>query len=96
MHKIADRRTGTRRIYVTHAKIEILRFSSMPELALEGWDPNRVDGDAYQTERAARLFEALGVSLDDEEYQLAEHTDGRWALIGLTESCHKFAVEVQS
>jgi hypothetical protein len=73
--------------------IRIMTFSSMPELAVEGWDPNAVVGDAYSTPRARRLYDALGVSPDDEEYCLAQHTDGRWALIGLTVTGHRYAEE---
>jgi hypothetical protein len=73
--------------------IEIKTFSSMPELAVEGWDPNGCGGDDYETDRATRLYEALGVSRDDEEYALARHRDGRWALIGLTVSGHRYAEE---
>lgn len=74
--------------------IQILTFSTMPELALEGWDPNACDAADYETRRAAALYEALGVDPKDDEYALAQHTDGRWALIGLTASGHRYAVEV--
>ena len=76
------------------AKIEIREFPTMPQLALEGWDPNGCSGDDYGTPRAAALYEALGISQNDEEYALARHADGRWALIGLTVEGHQFAIEV--
>jgi hypothetical protein len=69
--------------------IAIRAFSSMPDLAAEGWDPNAVEGDeTYQSARAARLYAALEVSPDDDEYTLAEDARGRWALVGLTVSGH--------
>lgn len=74
--------------------IQIFTFSTMPEIALDGWNPNACSGDDYQTPRAAALYEALGVPASDEEYALSEHTDGRWALIGLTTSGHRFAAEI--
>lgn len=76
-------------------KIEILQFSTIPEIALEGWNPNACGTEDYKTDRARTLYEALGVSKDDDEYALAQHTDGRWALIGLTISGHKWAREVK-
>lgn len=76
------------------AKIQVCEFSTMPELAIEGWDPNGCSGDDYNTERAIALYAALGVSRTDEEYALARHADGRWALIGLTVTGHTFAIEV--
>lgn len=76
-------------------KIEIRKFSTMPALATEGWDPNACSGDDYETPRALALYEALGVSVRDEEYALAQHTDGRWALFGLTVDGHRFAVEAE-
>jgi hypothetical protein len=75
-------------------QIAIREFSTMPALALEGWDPNRVGGEQYDTPRARALYDALGVSPDDDEYCLSQHSDGRWALIGMTVSGHRFAVEV--
>lgn len=75
-------------------QIKIRTFSTMSELATEGWDPNRCDGACYRTERAAALYEALGVSTSDEEYALAQHDDGRWALFGMTVTSHRYAVEV--
>lgn len=77
-------------------RIEIRKFSSMPEICAEGWDPNACSGDDYGTPRSAALYEALGVSRDDEEYALCAHADGRWALIGLTVTGHRYAVEVSS
>lgn len=76
--------------------IEIKTFSTMPELAMEGWDPNACSAPDYETPRAAALYEALDVSLRDDEYALARHTDGRWGLFGLTVEGHRFAVEVAS
>lgn len=73
-------------------KIEIHEFFTMPDLATEGWNPNACGAD-YETPRAAALYEALGVSKNDNEYALAQHTDGRWALFGLTVSGHRYAVE---
>jgi hypothetical protein len=90
--------------------IAIRAFSSMPDLAAEGWDPNAVEGDeTYQSARAARLYAALEVSPDDDEYTLAEDARGRWALVleqldggrhgrvfGLTVSGHRYAVELHA
>lgn len=78
------------------SRIEIRMFSTMPELATEGWDPNACSASDYATPRASALYEALGVSRDDEQYALAEHADGRWALIGLTVTGCRYAVEVSS
>jgi len=75
--------------------VAVREFSTMPELALEGWDPNGCDGDDYQSPRADALYAALGVDRGDEDYALAAHPDGRWALIGLQVTGHQFAVEVQ-
>lgn len=76
-------------------RIEIREFSTMPEIALEGWNPNACSGDDYKSPRAKALLEALGVDPSDEEYALAANTDGRWALIGLTVAGHRYAVEVE-
>ena len=78
----------------TTRTIQILTFSTMPALALEGWNPNACSGEDYQTPRAAALYSALGVKASDEEYALAASDDGRWALIGLTTSGHRYAAEV--
>jgi len=43
--------------------------------------------------RALALYAALDVSPDDLNYALAAHADGRWALIGLTDTGHTYAVE---
>ena len=75
------------------SNIEIHEFSTMPELATAGWDPNACDASDYGTARAAALYDALGVSPRDEEYALARHADGRLALIGLTVEGHKWASE---
>lgn len=75
------------------SNIEINEFSTMPELATAGWDPNACDASDYGTARAAALYEALGASPRDEEYALARHADGRLALIGLTVEGHKWASE---
>ena len=76
--------------------IQIFEFSTMPELATEGWNPNACDGADYNTPRADALYAALGVSKSDDEYSLARHTDGRWALFGLTVSGHRYAAEVDT
>ncbi len=77
-------------------KIEIRKFTSMPELATEGWDPNALSMPDYESARAKALYEALGVDPSDEEYSLAENVGSKlWALIGITETGHRFAVEVE-
>ena len=73
--------------------IEIRTFSTMPEIAMEGWDPNACDGADCETPRARALYDALGVSPRDDEYALARNTDGRWGLFGMQVTGHKFAVE---
>ncbi len=75
------------------APIVVREFSTMPELALEGWNPNALSGGDYSTDRARALYAALGVSESDEEYALARHSDGRWALFGLTVEGHRYAEE---
>lgn len=77
------------------AKIEVMQFSTMPQLAMDGWDPNAIHGDDYDTDRARALYAALGVDMADEEYALARHTDGRWGLFGLTMEGHRFATETK-
>lgn len=74
-------------------KIQIREFSTMPELASEGWNPNACDANDYASQRAHALYDALGVDLRDDEYALAMHTDGRMGLFGLTVVGHEFAVE---
>jgi hypothetical protein len=74
-------------------EIKVMTFSTMPELALEGWDPNACDAADYATPRAKALYSALDVSESDETYALAASADGRWALIGLTVTAHQYAVE---
>jgi hypothetical protein len=81
---------------MANQNIKVLTFSSMPELATEGWDPNAVDASGYHTARARALYAALGASPDDLEYALAAHADGRWALIGLTVTGHDYAVETEA
>ena len=76
--------------------IAIRTFSTMPQLATDGWNPNAIGAEGYDTDRARALYEALGVSPRDEEYALAQHTDGRWALFGLTVEGHDFAEEVDA
>lgn len=76
-----------------NTKIQIREFSTMPLIALEGWNPNACSGSDYDTPRADALYAALGVSKSDEGYALAQHTDGRWALFGLTATGHRFAIE---
>lgn len=63
------------------------------ETDLEGWDPNKISGCDYGTSRALQLYEVLGASLEDEEYVLAAHDDGRWALFGLSVEGYEYAVE---
>lgn len=75
------------------APIVVREFSTMPEIALEGWNPNALSGGDYSTDRARALYAALGVSESDEEYALARHSDGRWALFGLTVEGHRYAEE---
>lgn len=74
--------------------IKVFTFSTMPALTMEGYDPNKCSATDYETDRAKALYDALGVSTKDEEYALAAHRDGRWALFGLTETGHRFAAEV--
>lgn len=72
-------------------KIAVKEYRNENDVA--GWDPNQIGGDDYQTPRALRLYAALDVSTDDEEYSLAAHDDGRWALFGLTTEGHPYAIE---
>lgn len=78
--------------------IRVYKFDSRPELVFE------LDGllfaaedlsgaGVYESKRADRLYEALGVSSDDLEYSLLECPDGRWALVGMQVEGHSFAVE---
>lgn len=64
-----------------------------PGEVLDGFADYALTVDDYQTDRARALYEALGASTEDEEYVLGELPDGRWALVGVTASGHKFAVE---
>lgn len=74
-------------------KIVVYCFGTVPTLALEGWDFDALGGDAYATQRALALYEALGADPTDYEYSLARHVDGRWGLFGMTVEGHPFAVE---
>lgn len=47
-------------------QIEIKVFSTKPEVATEGWDPGACDASDYQSDRAKALYDALGVSVNDE------------------------------
>ena len=73
------------------SRIVVATFQWQSETA--EWEPGACDGDAYRTERAAALYAALGVDRDDDEYTLAAHHDGRWALIGLAIAGHRWAYE---
>lgn len=83
----------------TRTRIATYTFGAAPETeaerggAVEGFNPDAVDGDDYATPRARALFDALGASPDDDEYLLGELPDGRWAVVGLTVEGHPFAVE---
>lgn len=79
---------------MTTTTITIYRFGNDPQVALEGWDPDALSGDDYESARALALYEALGADPSDEEYVLALHVDsGRWGLFGLSAEGHSFAVE---
>lgn len=74
--------------------ITTYRYGTNPQAALEGWDPDALGGDDYDSPRASALYEALGADPSDEEYTLALHVDsGRWGLFGLSVEGHSFAVE---
>jgi hypothetical protein len=79
--------------------MKIYEFSTAPLDAFEeggvlyGFDPDAIDSPDYDSARGLALYEALGVSPDDDEYVLGELHDGRWALVGLTVEGHSFAVE---
>lgn len=63
---------------------------------IQGWDPNQLGTDDYDSPRAAALYAALGSPGPvDEELVLAEAQDGsgRWALLGLSIRGHEYAVE---
>jgi len=62
---------------------------------LFGADPNTVGMNDYTSPRAQALYQALGADQVDEEYQIAELPDGRWALIGLTGDGQAFAIETK-
>jgi hypothetical protein len=68
--------------------------SDWPEIVAT-WDPNRCHADDYQTARADALYEALGVSRNDDEYTLAADANGQWALIGPTTAGNRYAVELR-
>lgn len=73
--------------------ITTYRYGTNPQAALEGWDPDALSGDDYESSRALALYEALGADPSDEEYVLAQHIDGRWGLFGLSVEGHGFATE---
>jgi hypothetical protein len=77
----------------TNMKIEI-RTYGYPSEDLAGWDPNLVALHDYESHRAQCLFEALGISSDDEAYHLAAAEDGRWGLFGPSNSGESYAVEI--
>lgn len=72
-----------------------------------GWDVGSADAADYRSERAARLYEALGADPEDTEYTLAFRVESpedkyalvteprRWALFGLTVGGHPMAEEVE-
>lgn len=75
-------------------EIVICRFGTVPPLALEDWDFESPDARDYASQRAQRLYRALGADPSDEEYVLARHrSEDRWALFGATVEGHPFAVE---
>lgn len=76
------------------SRIGVKAFSSMPELAQDGWDPGACSEADYGTARAMALYSALGVDPGDDRYALAANGGGRWALIGLTPEGHQYAEEV--
>mgnify|MGYP000983819824 CR=1 FL=1 len=67
-------------------KIEVADAPDWSDLADAGWDTNACTFADYQSPRAAALFAALGLSLDDKAYALARHADGRWALFQVESS----------
>lgn len=76
-------------------QVAVYEFSTVPSLALEGWDFESLDARDYDSPRAEALFRALGADPRDEEYTLALHRDGRWGLFGLICEGHTFAVEIE-
>jgi len=74
-----------------------IRVNKYTDGDLDGWDPNQVDGAEWESDRAARLFAALGTTPADEEMVLAVAQDGsgRLALFGLSVEGHPWAEEVE-
>lgn len=62
---------------------------------LTGFDRDALSGHDYESVRAKQLYSRLEASMEDDEYTLGVLPDGRWALVGITESGYKFAVEAQ-
>ena len=62
-----------------------------PAGALHGFDPEHPEVD-YNTERADRLYLALGIAPDTGE-QLGRLPDGRWALVTTEVPGNRFAIE---
>lgn len=52
--------------------ISIYRYGHTAALALEGWDPNLIHGEGYDSPRGRALYAALDVAPDD-EYALAQN-----------------------
>jgi hypothetical protein len=85
----------TMRAHEPERNIKIMRIVNATEWhrVSEEWNPNAIGTDAYDTPRAAALYEALGASKDDADYSLCSNSKGLWALIGTTQSGDRYAVE---
>lgn len=82
-------------------KVVVYSFGNLPQNAwdkgevLHGFDGDNV-GDEYESEqeRVAALYASIDADVDDLEYMLSAHADGRLAVVGLTMTGCRFAVEV--